>query len=152
MLFPRALIAATAVAALVAGVALAPDAIAASTSGARITAIYFDSPGADRGGNTSLNGEWVRIKNYTSTRKTLTGWTLRDRQNHVYKFPSFSLAAGASVRIHTGSGTNTGSNLYWRKSWYVWNNTGDTAYLRNAAGTLRDTCAYTGAKDPEAFC
>lgn len=152
MQFPRVLAAAATVATLVATVALAPDAVAASTSGAKITAIYFDSPGADRGGNTSLNGEWVRIKNYTSTRKTLTGWTLRDRQNHVYKFSTFTLAAGATVRIHTGSGSNTASNRYWRQSWYVWNNGGDTAYLRNAAGTLRDTCAYTSAKDPEVFC
>src|SRR3954453_3824531 len=152
MTFRRAVIAATAVAALASGVLLAPDALGASSSGARITAIYFDSPGADGGGNTSLNGEWVRIKNYTSTRKTLTGWTLRDKQNHIYKFPTFNLAAGATVRIHTGSGTNTASNRYWRQSWYVWNNTSDTAYLRNAAGTLRDTCTYTSAKDPEAFC
>ena len=148
----RALTALAAVASLVAGIALAPDATAASTSGARITAIYFDSPGSDRGGNTSLNGEWVRIKNYTSTRKTLTGWTLRDKQNHIYRFPTFILAAGASVRIHTRSGSNTASNRYSRQSWYVWNNAGDAAYLRNAAGSLRDTCAYTGAKDPEVFC
>jgi hypothetical protein len=124
----------------------------ASSSGAKITAIYFNSPGSDRGGNTSLNGEWVRIKNYTATRKTLTGWTLWDKQNHRYTFPRFSIAAGASVRVHTGSGTNTASNLYWRNGGYVWNNTGDTAYLRNAAGTLRDTCTYTSARDPEVFC
>lgn len=151
MMFGRTLTAAAAVVFL-AGIAVAPEAVAASTSGAHITAIYFDSPGADRGGNTSLNAEWVRIKNYTSTRKTLTGWTLRDKQNHVYRFPTFSIAAGASVRIHTGSGTNTASNRYWRQSWYVWNNTGDTAYLRNASGTLRDTCSYTSAKAPEVFC
>ena len=145
-------LAAAAAALLIAGLAVAPDASAASTSGARITAIYFDSPGADRGGNTSLNAEWVRIKNYTTTRRTLTGWTLRDKQNHIYRFPTFTLAAGASVRIHTGTGTNSASNRYMRESWYVWNNTGDTAYLRNAAGTLLDTCSYTSAKDPEAFC
>jgi Lamin Tail Domain len=150
--FGPAFSAAIAAATVVAGFAVAPDAIAASSSGARITAIYFDSPGSDTGSSTSLNAEWVRIKNYTSTRKTLTGWTLRDKQNHVYKFPTFSLAAGAPVRIHTGSGTNTVSNLYWRQRWYIWNNAGNTAYLRNAAGTLRDTCSYTSAKDPEVFC
>jgi hypothetical protein len=39
----------------------------------RITKIYFDSPGADTGSNTSLNAEYVVIKNTGTTRKTLTG-------------------------------------------------------------------------------
>lgn len=123
-----------------------------STSGGRITAIYFDSPGADSRSNSSLDAEWVRIKNTTGSRKTLTGWTLRDTTSHIYHFPTFRLAAGASVRVHTGSGSNTASNLYWHQSDYVWNNTGDTAYLRNANGTLVDRCAYGRSADPEAIC
>ena len=124
----------------------------ASASGAAITAIYFDSPGSDRGGTTSLNAEWVQIKNTTSSSKTLTGWTLRDAASHVYAFGTFHLAAGASVKVHTGSGSNTGANLYWRSTWYIWNNSGDTATLRNAAGATVDHCAYGSAADPEAIC
>lgn len=123
-----------------------------SASGAAITAIYFDSPGSDTGSNTSLNAEWVQIKNVTSTRKTLTGWALRDASSHVYSFPSFSLAAGASVRVHTGSGSNTGSSLYWGAGGYIWNNSGDTATLKNASGTTVDHCSYSSNADPEAHC
>jgi hypothetical protein len=123
-----------------------------STGGIRIRAIYFNSPGVDTGTNTSLNAEWVRLKNITSTRKTLTGWTLRDASSHVYHFPTFGLAAGSTVRVHTGSGSNTASNLYWRSSFYIWNNTGDTAILKNASATTVDRCSYTSAADPEAFC
>jgi hypothetical protein len=123
-----------------------------STSGARITAIYFDSPGSDDGSNSSLNAEWVRIKNTTSTTKTLTGWTLRDAAAHIYPFPSFRLAAGATVKVHTGSGSNAASNLYWRSSGYIWNNTGDTATMMNANGNVIDRCSYTSSADPEAFC
>jgi hypothetical protein len=130
--------------------ATAPDAVAAS--GVRITTIYFDSPGADTGTNTSLNAEWVRIKNFTSHRKTLTGWTLRDASSHVYHFPTFHLAAGAAVKVHTGKGSNTASDLYWRSSYYIWNNTGDTATVKNANGTLIDRCHYTSASDPKASC
>jgi len=57
----------------------------------RITKIYFDSPGDDTGSNTSLNAEYVVIKNTGTTRKALTGWTLRDASRHVYKFPIFRL-------------------------------------------------------------
>jgi hypothetical protein len=152
MKFARSIAAGMAAAGMVAGVALAPQAVAASTSGARMTAIYFDSPGSDGGSNASLNAEWVRIRNYTSSRRTLTGWTLRDAASHIFRFPAFSLAAGATVRVHTGSGSNTASNLYWRSSRYIWNNTGDSASLRNAAGTLVDRCSYTSSAAPEASC
>jgi hypothetical protein len=123
-----------------------------STGGVAIKAIYFDSPGSDDGSNSSLNAEWVRLKNTTSTRKTLTGWSLHDGASHVYSFPTFSLAAGAYVKIHTGSGGNTAGDLYWHSPGYIWNNTGDTATLQNANGSVVDSCAYTSSADPEAFC
>ena len=111
----------------------------------RITKIYFDSPGADTGSNTSLNAEYVVIKNTGTTRKALTGWTLRDASHHVYKFPTFRLGAGKSVKVHTGKGANTLGNLYWRSSSYIWNNDGDTATLKRSNGTVASRCSYTGA-------
>jgi hypothetical protein len=130
----------------------APAGAASSTSGAKIVAIYFDSPGSDTGSNASLTAEWVQIRNSTSTTKTLTNWTLRDKSNHVYVLPSFTLRAGATAKIHSGHGTKSAANLYWNQSWYVWNNTGDTAYLRNAAGKAVSTCAYTKASTPKKTC
>jgi hypothetical protein len=125
---------------------------ASSTSGARIVAIYFDSPGSDTGSNSSLNAEWVKVKNVTSSKKTLTGWTLRDASSHVFHFPTLTLAAGATVRVHTGSGSRTSGNLYWGMGWYVWNNTGDTATLKNSSGTRVSRCSYTSSSSPEKFC
>lgn len=128
-------------AALVVSMALAAPADAAG--GIRITGAQYDSPGKDTGSNTSLNDEWVRLKNTSGHRITLTGWRLHDRGvDHRYVFPSFTLAAGDTVRIHTGHGSNTKHNLYWRLGWYVWNNTGDKAYLNNANGTRIDTCTW----------
>ena len=46
------------------------------------------------------------------------------------------------MTVHTGSGTNTSSNLYWRSKAYIWNNTGDTAYLRKTVKTLKDPCSW----------
>jgi hypothetical protein len=43
-------------------------------------------------------------------------------------------------------GTNTRSNLYWGRGWYVWNNTGDKAILRSSRGTLKDTCEWGDGK------
>ena len=118
---------------------------ATACAGIRITSISFDSPGSDLGSNSSLNAEWVRLKNTGSKGKFLTGWTIRDTSSHVYKFGSFKLGAGKSVTIHTGRGSNTASNRYQRSGWYIWNNDGDTAKLKNKAGNVIDTCSYSGA-------
>jgi len=44
--------------------------------------------------------------------------------------------------VHTGSGTNSRTDLYWRQNGYVWNNTGDKATLKNSAGVVVDTCSW----------
>lgn len=113
----------------------------------RITKIYFDSPGSDTGSKSSLNAEWIRLKNTGSTGRYLTGWTIRDTASHVYKFGTFKLRAGYSVTVHTGSGSNTATNRYWGSGGYIWNNDGDIARLKNKAGTLIDKCSYSGAGD-----
>jgi hypothetical protein len=83
--------------------------------------------------NYQLNREYVTIKNTGTTTRTLTGWTGLDPANHVYTFPTFKLGAGKSVKLHTGEGTNSSTNLYWGRGYYVWNNTGDKAILHRVA-------------------
>lgn len=114
--------------------------------GVRITKIAFDSPGADSPvTNAKLNAEWIRVTNHFHTARRLTGWKIRDASGHVYKFGEFKLGAGSSVRVHTGKGANTRADRYWRLDHYVWNNSGDTAVLKNAGGTVIDRCTYNGA-------
>lgn len=151
MIKKTALLTAAAMTVVPLAMAVAPSAVAAQP-GVRITNIYVNSPGTDNGSNKSLNAEWVRIKNFTASRKTLTHWTLRDTSGHVYRFPTFHLSAGAAVRVHTGRGINAAHNLYWRSDNYIWNNTGDTAMLKRANGVRIDRCHYTDAAGPEASC
>jgi competence protein ComEC len=66
----------------------------------------------------------------------LQGCAISDASIHVYTFPSFVLAAGATVTVHTGPGTNTAMDLYWGLGSSVWNNTGDTATLKRPDGTV----------------
>jgi hypothetical protein len=114
--------------------------------------VQYDSPGSDTGSNTSLNAEYVVLKNTTRSNRVITGWTLRDRTGYTYRFPTFTLKAGATVTIRTGRGTATSTNRYYNRSWYVWNNTGDTAYLRNASGSLVDTCAWSSTGADYRYC
>src|SRR3954452_16026152 len=113
-----------------------------AASAVRLGKIQYDPPGSDTGSNLSRNAEWVTITNHAATTRSLTGWTLRDAQSHVYRFPAFSLASGASVRVHTGTGGNGAHNLYWGSGSYIWNNSGDKATLKNKAGTSMDTCSW----------
>lgn len=92
---------------------------------------------------TSLNNEWVRVTNNTTTTVDLKGWTLRDAANHVYTFTtSLRLGRGGAVYVHTGKGTNSVAHRYWGRTGYIWNDGGDTAILRNATGRTIDTCKW----------
>jgi hypothetical protein len=126
----------------------APQAVRARIA---IAEIWYNSPGRDTGSNASLNHEWVELHNNTGRAISLTRWTLRDAARHVYKFGPFTLRAHAYVRIHTGHGANTAANLYWRHSWYIWNNTGDTATLKTPRGTAESRCRYSDPRDLRSY-
>jgi hypothetical protein len=118
--------------------ALAIAAPVSAASCVRISGGRFDAPGNDNY-MPYLNGEYIRIHNYCSTAKVLTGWHVHDYGNkHRYAFPSgFRLNAYATVTLHSGTGTRNSTNLYWGRTYgAVWNNTPpERAYLQNAAGT-----------------
>ncbi|MGP3967008.1 lamin tail domain-containing protein [Streptomyces sp. 6N223] len=148
----RSLIAAAVAAASCAGLLLLPSQAQAAGS-VHIETIYYNSPGSpDSGGNTSLNGEWVRIRNSRDVNVSLKGWTIRDSSGHTYTFGSYTLAAGRSVTVHTGKGDNTARHRYWGSSWYVWNNDADRATLRRGNGTVADRCSYVNANASSKSC
>ena len=114
--------------------------------------IYYDSPGSDTGSNTSLNAEYIQIRNSKSYAVQLQGYTVRDATGYTYTFPSYKISAGKTVKVHTGKGTKAAGHLYWGRSWYVWNNTSDTATLRNASRTQLDTCSYNSSAHDYKMC
>ncbi|GAA4156499.1 lamin tail domain-containing protein [Actinomadura keratinilytica] len=131
-------------AAVATGVLAAP---AEAASAVQIYRVYFDSPGKDTGSNKSLNAEWVQLYNTSKTARQLKGYKLRDKTGYTYTFGNFKLGGRKSVYIHTGKGRNTSAHRYWGRKWYVWNNTGDTAYLRYPNGTLADKCSWGSKGD-----
>ncbi|MFE6133411.1 lamin tail domain-containing protein [Streptomyces sp. NPDC056437] len=103
-----------------------------------ISRVQADSLGRDNGSNRSLNAEWVEITNNTRRAVNLDGWTLRDRDGNRYRFDDVRLQGRSSVRIHTGSGRDTRSDLFQDRSRYVWDNHSDTATLRDDRGRTVD--------------
>jgi uncharacterized protein len=103
----------------------------------RLTHIEYNPHGWD------IAGEYVVIRNQGNRDVAMTGWTLNDKAYHTFVFPPCSLPPGASLRVWTKKGTDSSSDLYWGRASAVWNNIGDTGYLRDPNGTLMDVYSYT---------
>lgn len=106
----------------------------------KITYIKANARGKD---NENPNGEWVEISNTGDASINMQGYTLQDAGNHSYTFNKFSLAAGQTVQVYSGRGQDRADSLYWGLvDDSVWNNQGDSAFLRNAEGNLVDRYEY----------
>ncbi|KQC13458.1 MAG: hypothetical protein APR56_05260 [Methanosaeta sp. SDB] len=87
--------------------------------------------------NASWVDEWVEIMNQGESAQDLTGWTLKDEQDHIYAFPEgFVLEPGAIVIVHTSVGDDTATDLYCNMGSPIWNNAGDVATLMDAEGDV----------------
>ncbi|MEF8842536.1 MAG: lamin tail domain-containing protein [Haloarculaceae archaeon] len=98
-----------------------------------VVEINADAEGND---NENLNDEYVVLENTGAEDFDLSGWTVSDAAGHGYTFDSFTLQPGERVTLYTGSGTDTGTSVYWGRSSAVWNNDGDTVTVRDADGDV----------------
>ncbi|MFE0514958.1 lamin tail domain-containing protein [Streptomyces sp. NPDC058964] len=144
----RRLSAAAAVAAAVVGAAALPAA-AADHPSARpdrdrvvISDVRYDSPGRGERSNRLLNQEWVEVTNNSRHGVNLDGWTLSDSDGHTYTFRHYQLDGHATVRVHTGFGQDSRSDLYQDRRSHVWDREGDTATLRNDHGRFIDAASW----------
>ena len=101
-----------------------------------MTYIEYNPDGDD------LEGEYVRIKNFGDTGLDMDSWVLCDEKNSCYKFLTFTLQSQATVVVWVKEGTDTPQDVYWGNSRSVWNNGGDTAFLKDNSGTLIHRCTY----------
>ncbi|MER5766510.1 lamin tail domain-containing protein [Streptomyces sp. NPDC001985] len=145
-------LAAAAVAACLGGAVLLPSPAQAAKGSVHLYKIHYDSPGKDNRSNSSLNGEYVQIRNTTKSAVSLKGWTLTDKANHKYTFGAYTLGKGKTVTIRTGKGKNTAATRYQGRGAYVWNNDRDTATLKKASGSTADTCAYNSSRVDSKTC
>jgi competence protein ComEC len=85
----------------------------------------------------NLNDEYVVFENTGDTALDLSGWTVADAAGATYTVPDgTTLDPGAQVTLHTGSGEDTSTDLYWGNGRAVWNNGGDTVIVRDDEGTV----------------
>lgn len=113
---------------------------AGSNVALKIIQINANAPGND---NENPNGEWVEIANQGNEPIQMQDFTLKDEANHIYTFKNFTVQAGRGFRLYSGPGQNSSAELYWGyQGDSVWNNDGDTAFLRDAGGALVDSFSY----------
>jgi micrococcal nuclease len=121
----------------------APDACGSSDlDGVQIEIeVEADAPGDD---SVNLNGEWVRFTNAGSANVDLDGWEVADESaSHRYRFSDLRLDPGGSVTLFSGCGPDDESVRHWCVSGSaVWNNSGDTVFLRDGRGNIVVSVSY----------
>jgi competence protein ComEC len=107
-----------------------------------VASIHADAAGND---NENLNDEYVVFRNNGDTTLDLAGWTVEEGAGRTYTFPAgTTLAPGATLTLHTGTGTNTETDQYWGQTGAVWNNGGDTVTVRDESGKVVLRVEYDG--------
>lgn len=66
----------------------------------------------------------------------LHGWKVSDNEGYVYTFPDLTLWPGGTITVHTGSGPDSVSDLYWKRIAPVWAEPSDVVTLTDANGNV----------------
>jgi LysM repeat protein len=94
---------------------------------------------ADVIGAGQLAAEAVDVRNNGAAQVALQGWQLASDQGIVYTFGQVTLFGnGAGVLVHTTSGQDRATDLYWNRETAVWQ-PGDTVTLLNAENEVQST-------------
>jgi len=66
----------------------------------------------------------------------LTDWYLRDGQGNINIFPRLTLYKSGTVMVHTASGVNKPTDLYWGRTAPAWQ-PGEQVSLYDTQGVVR---------------
>ncbi|WP_435178718.1 lamin tail domain-containing protein [Halorussus sp. AFM4] len=107
-----------------------------------LAAVHADAAGDE---TENLNDEYVVLRNAGDRPLDLSGWTVTDEAGHEYRFPAgATLGPGETLTLRTGSGRDGGGEYYWGAGAPVWNNAGDTVFVRTDEGRLVLEAEYDG--------
>lgn len=103
------------------------NAVVAGSNSAIASAVMIDNV------NYSTN-QWVELKNNATSAQDLTGWTLVVQNKTAFTFPAFNLGATATVKVHSGMGTNSNTDFYAKNTLFTKAN--EEVSLLDVTGTL----------------
>ena len=102
-----------------------------------IVSVHADAAGND---NDNLNDEYIVFKMLVGG--SLIGYSVEDDAAHTYYFPDRVFQTGQSFTLHTGSGADSQSDLYWGNGAAIWNNDGDTVKVLDPQGYVVASKGY----------
>lgn len=76
--------------------------------------------------------EIITLKNKCPN-TNVKGWFVKDESRKTYTFANLSLG---EIRVHSLSGKDNDTNLFWGSSGNIWNNDRDTLYLFDSEGGI----------------
>lgn len=85
-------------------------------------------------GYGSAENETVRFSN-DGAGLSLAGWTLEGSQLGIYHFPNMFLFNGGLIDLHTTTGVDSSSDIYWGQTDAAWQS-GDTLILKDNKGVI----------------
>ena len=86
---------------------------------------------------TSLVEEYIVLLN-SGDPVDLMNWTLTVGEIRRYVFPGARIETNEIIRIHTGTGTNTRTDLYWGQMTSLFQESGTLIVLKNQTGAVID--------------
>jgi len=88
-------------------------------------------------GSGNLDAEIVIVRN-RGGEASLEGWTLSNEKDSVYTLPNLTLFPGGQVTIHSRSGKDGPTDLYWGRVQAAWS-AGELLQLRDHTGAVVDS-------------
>jgi len=101
----------------------------------KVEEFHYDAEGEDC---ENPNNEYVILKNSCQD-ILMKNWTIKDNARHVYSFKDFTAKSDLSFTLHSGSGNDNSTDLFWNQNMQclaVWNNDHDSLFLRDTDDNL----------------
>ncbi|MBI4173888.1 MAG: thermonuclease family protein [Candidatus Aenigmarchaeota archaeon] len=103
-----------------------------------ISLFRYNARGDDR---TNLNDEFVILRNGCDYQMDIASWKVL-AGNDAYAFGNVTVGPHQSVVLHTGSGPDNSTDLFWNSTRPLWNNEHDKLIMRDQAGRLMLNYSY----------
>lgn len=104
-----------------------------------IIRINYDAAGDD---SKNMNDEYIIFLNNSGQDINVGGWTVKDSGTNIYEFKKYLFKNSTEIILFSGSGNDGENKFYWNSKMPVWNNSGDTLYLRDGSGLLVEMLSY----------
>lgn len=113
-----------------------PYGVADSSTAVKITRVFYD------GVKTNEPDEYVEIVNDGPLPVRMDDWILVDAQNTTFRWDSFTIQAGQTIRVYTNEIHSQWGGFSYGSGRAIWSNKGDIAALHDAEGNIVASFRY----------